>query len=76
MASAACRVFGDTPAGRQMLTSVELSGAFSFCSPLKIEFAVEQLVPELALAVDGDPATAVPSAAPISYSLSWMCWAR
>ena len=42
-----------------------LSGAFSFGSPLSIEYLLENLVPELALAVDGDPATAVPSAAAI-----------
>ena len=45
-----------------MITSVELAGAFSFGSPLSIEYVLEALVPELALAVDGDPATVVPSA--------------
>ncbi len=49
--------------GRELLTDTELGGAFSFGSPLSIEYLLEQLVPELALAVDGDPATAVPSAA-------------
>lgn len=48
--------------GREVLTDAELSGALSFSSPLSIPEALEQLVPELALAVDGDPATAVPSA--------------
>jgi iron complex transport system substrate-binding protein len=52
--------------GRELLTSIEVSGAFSFGSPLSIEYALEQLVPELALAVDGDPATPVPSAAEIA----------
>ena len=52
--------------GRELLASGELSGAFSFGSPLSIEYALEQLVPELALAVDGDPATAVPSAAALA----------
>jgi iron complex transport system substrate-binding protein len=52
--------------GRELLTSIEVSGAFSFGSPLSIEYALQQLVPELALAVDGDPATAVPSAAALA----------
>ena len=52
--------------GRELLASGELSGAFSFGSPLSIEYALEQLVPELALAVDGDPATAVPSSAALA----------
>jgi iron complex transport system substrate-binding protein len=52
--------------GRELAVSGELSGAFSFGSPLSIEYALDQLVPELALAVDGDPATAVPSAAAIA----------
>jgi iron complex transport system substrate-binding protein len=52
--------------GREMLTSVAVSGAFSFGSPLSIEYALQELVPELALAVDGDPATAVPSAAQLA----------
>ena len=54
--------------GRELITSVELAGAFSFASPLSIEYALEQLVPELALAVDGDPATPVPSAAAIGVT--------
>jgi iron complex transport system substrate-binding protein len=54
--------------GRELLTSAELAGAFSFGSPLSIEYALEQLVPELALAVDGDPATPVPSAAAIGVA--------
>ncbi len=49
--------------GREVLTDELLSGAFSFGSPLSIEYVLEKLVPELALAVDGDPSTAVPSAA-------------
>jgi iron complex transport system substrate-binding protein len=52
--------------GRELLTSVEVSGAFSFGSPLSIEYALGELVPELALAVDGDPATPVPSAAQLA----------
>ena len=53
-----------------MLTDAALSGAFSFGSPLSIEYALQRLVPELALAVDGDPATAVPSAAAIATATS------
>jgi iron complex transport system substrate-binding protein len=56
--------------GRELLASGELSGAFSFGSPLSIEYALEQLVPELALAVDGDPTTAVPSAAALATTAS------
>ena len=52
--------------GRELLTSFEVSGAFSFGSPLSIEYVLDELVPELALAVDGDPATPVPSAAQIT----------
>ena len=49
--------------GREVFADVELGGAFSFGSPLSLPLLIEQLVPELALAVDGDPATVVPSAA-------------
>ena len=52
--------------GREVLTDAELSGALSFSSPLSLPYALEQLVPELALAVDGDPATEVPSAAALA----------
>ncbi len=37
-----------------------LGGATSFVSPLSLPFLLEGLVPRLALAVDGDPATEVP----------------
>jgi len=49
--------------GREVLADPLLSGAFSHASPLSLEFVLEELVPELALAVDGDPSTVVPSAA-------------
>jgi iron complex transport system substrate-binding protein len=49
--------------GREVAADVLLSGAFSFGSPLSIEYLIDELVPELALAVDGDPATVVPSSA-------------
>jgi iron complex transport system substrate-binding protein len=56
--------------GRELLTSIEVSGAFSFGSPLSIEYALQELVPELALAVDGDPATPVPSAEALAVPAS------
>ncbi|MEM1333007.1 MAG: iron-siderophore ABC transporter substrate-binding protein, partial [Actinomycetota bacterium] len=48
--------------GREIASDPLLSGAFSHASPLSIEFVLDELVPELALAIDGDPATSVPSA--------------
>lgn len=52
--------------GREVVTNALLSGAFSFTSPLSIPFLLEHLVPELALAVDGEPGTVVPSAEQIA----------
>ena len=52
--------------GRELVADDLLSGAFSHASPLSFEYVIEQLVPELALAVDGDPTTAVPSATAIA----------
>lgn len=52
--------------GREIVADDLLSGAFSHASPLSLEYVIEQLVPELALAVDGDATTEVPSAAAIS----------
>jgi iron complex transport system substrate-binding protein len=49
--------------GREVVLDATLSGAFSFGSPLSLEFLLAKLVPELALAVDGKPSTPVPSAA-------------
>ena len=48
--------------GREVVADPLLSGAFSHASPLSLEFVIDELVPELALAVDGDPTTVVPSA--------------
>lgn len=47
--------------GREIMADPVLSGAFSHGSPLSIEYVVDNLVPELAIAVDGDPATEVSS---------------
>jgi iron complex transport system substrate-binding protein len=54
--------------GRELVADDLLSGAFSHASPLSLEYVIERLVPELALAVDGDPTTLVPSAAAIDPS--------
>lgn len=48
--------------GREIFAGVELTGAFSHGSPLSLEYALEQLVPEIEAAIDGDPATPVASA--------------
>lgn len=49
--------------GREIVADPLVSGAFSHASPLSLQFVLEELVPELALAVDGDPSTEVPSIA-------------
>ena len=48
--------------GREVFVAGELAGAMSFSSPLSLPYTVEHLVPDLVAAVDGDPATVVPSA--------------
>ncbi|MEM7142483.1 MAG: iron-siderophore ABC transporter substrate-binding protein [Actinomycetota bacterium] len=48
--------------GREVFASPILGGAFSFANPVSIPYLVDELVPEIALAVDGDPETKVPSA--------------
>lgn len=48
--------------GREVFADLELTGAFSFGSPLSIDFALDRLVPEIEAAADGDPSTPVPSA--------------
>ncbi|MDP2711501.1 MAG: iron-siderophore ABC transporter substrate-binding protein [Solirubrobacteraceae bacterium] len=40
----------------------DLTGALSFSSPLSIPYALAELVPRLAAAIDGDPETRVPEA--------------
>ncbi|MFT4012609.1 MAG: ABC transporter substrate-binding protein [Paracoccus sp. (in: a-proteobacteria)] len=48
--------------GREVFCDQLLAGAMSFSSVLSLPFALERLEPELTLALDGDPATVVPSA--------------
>ena len=43
--------------GQIWSTDGVFEGAFSFASPLSIPFALDRLVPQLELALDGDPAT-------------------
>jgi iron complex transport system substrate-binding protein len=52
--------------GREIVADDILSGAFSHASVLSLEYVIDELVPELALALDGDPFTAVPSAEAIT----------
>ncbi|MES2666501.1 MAG: ABC transporter substrate-binding protein [Pseudomonadota bacterium] len=46
--------------GRAIWAGTELMGAMSFQSPLSIDWALDQLIPLLAAASDGDPATQAP----------------
>lgn len=46
--------------GREIFPDDLLSGAFSFSSLLSIDYALDQLVPMIELAIDGDPGTVVP----------------
>lgn len=43
--------------GRAIWSSTEMMGAMSFQSPLSIDWALDRLIPLLAAASDGDPAT-------------------
>jgi len=49
--------------GREILAGELISGAMTFGSVLSLPFALDRLEGEIALAIDGDPATQVPSAA-------------
>ncbi|NDW00713.1 ABC transporter substrate-binding protein [Salipiger sp. PrR002] len=49
--------------GREVFCGEVLAGALSFGSVLSMPFALAQLEPEITAALDGDPSTAVPSAA-------------
>ena len=46
--------------GREIFLGQLEAGAFSFSSPLSLPYFLEQLVPQIEAALDGDPATAVP----------------
>ena len=48
--------------GGEIFASTLLTGAFSHSSPLSLEYVIDTMVPELELALDGDPNTVVPSA--------------
>ena len=52
--------------GQIWSTDGVFEGAFSFASPLSIPFALDRLVPQLELALDGDPATLPTGIAPAS----------
>ncbi|WP_354059220.1 ABC transporter substrate-binding protein [Devosia sp. 2618] len=54
--------------GREILADRMLAGAFSYSSPLSLDYLLDRLVPEIELAVDGDPATVVPSAAAVGLA--------
>jgi iron complex transport system substrate-binding protein len=46
--------------GREIFLGQLEAGAFSFSSPLSIPYFLDQLVPQIEAAFDGDPATSVP----------------
>lgn len=48
--------------GREIFFGELLGGAFSFSSPLSLDFLLDEMVPMLKAAVDGDAATTVPDA--------------
>lgn len=48
--------------GREVVADPILAGAMSHASLLSIPYTLDRLVPEIAAAMDGDPATPVPSA--------------
>ncbi len=45
--------------GREVVADFPLSGAFSFATPLSLNYMLDRLVPLIEVAVDGDPATVV-----------------
>lgn len=47
--------------GREVLADYELTAALSHSSPLSLNYALDRLVPLIAAAMDGDPATEVES---------------
>ncbi len=48
--------------GREVFAGVMLADAFSWSTPLSLGYLLDTLVPEIEAAVDGDPATEVPTA--------------
>ncbi|WP_062016288.1 iron-siderophore ABC transporter substrate-binding protein [Aureimonas sp. AU4] len=56
------RLLGAHREGREVFAGALTAGALSFGSVLSLPFALAQLEGDMALALDGDPATAVPSA--------------
>ncbi len=48
--------------GREVFAGTMLADAFSWSSPLSFDYLLDTLVPEIEAAVDGDPATPVPTA--------------
>lgn len=48
--------------GREVVAGLLLADAFSWSSPLSLDFLLDALVPSIEAAVDGDPATVVPLA--------------
>jgi len=56
--------------GREVFVGKFVGGAFSFASPLSLNYLLSELVPDLAAAIDGDPATAVASAVAVGAAPS------
>ena len=56
------RGLGPATEGCEFFISGKTSGALSFAVPLGIDFALDEVVPKLQLAIDGDPMAFVPSA--------------
>ncbi len=54
--------------GREILSDDLLTSAFSHASLLSIPYVLDRLVPEIELAIDGDPATPVPSAVAAGFA--------
>ncbi|MEM7336224.1 MAG: ABC transporter substrate-binding protein [Chloroflexota bacterium] len=48
--------------GREIFFGELLGGAFSFSSPLSLNFLLDEMVPMIEAAMDGDPSTVVPGA--------------
>jgi iron complex transport system substrate-binding protein len=49
--------------GREVVADFLLSGAFSFATPLSLNYMLDRLVPLIEVAVDGDPSTVVETSA-------------